>query len=76
MADTSARPRPVAPARYGFTFDGLAARWANLENEHDRIHPERNQCGGVGGCTIMAAAVDLEREMLLALDEWRKRGPV
>lgn len=59
--------------RYGATFDRLADRWAVIEGAHDEIHPNRSDCGGVGGCTMMAAAVDLEREMLNELDGWRHR---
>lgn len=63
--------RNVVASTYGAAFDGLAKRWAALENEHDRIHPDRSDCGGVGGCTMMAAAVDLKHEMVDALGDWR-----
>ncbi len=69
------RPRPpVTPSasKYGTTFDVLATKWAVIENEHDKHHPDRSQCGGVGGCTMMRAAHDLEREMMEALEEWRQ----
>lgn len=59
---------------YGAKFDGLAQRWAVIENEHDRHHPDRNECGGVGGCSMMFAATGLEQEMIDALEEWRERG--
>jgi len=62
----------MASSTYGFDFDRLAARWAHLENEHDRHHPDRSKCGGVGGCSMMFAAVGLEQEMISALSEWRK----
>ena len=58
---------------YGAEFDRLAAEWRVIENAHDREHPDRGECGGVGGCTMMRAAVDLEHRMVDALDGWRKR---
>lgn len=59
---------------YGAAFDRLAARWAALENEHDLVHPDRGQCGGVGGCAMMCTAHDRETEMMQALDAWRIRN--
>jgi len=57
---------------YGAQFDRLAAEWRVLENAHDREHPDRNECGGVGGCTAMRLAVDLEHQMADALIDWRQ----
>lgn len=62
-------------SEYGTEFDRLTRRWAVIENEHDRHHPDRDQCGGVGGCSMMFAAVGLEHEMVDALEEWRTRNP-
>jgi hypothetical protein len=56
---------------YGQGFDNLAERWKHNENEHDRMHPDRGQCGGVGGCPMMREAVDLEHRMVEQLEEWR-----
>lgn len=58
---------------YGSEFDILAERWAVIENEHDKQHPDRSECGGVGGCSMMFAAVGLEHEMIEALAEWRRQ---
>lgn len=58
---------------YGVEFDRLALRWACIENEHDQLHPDRNECGGVGGCSMMFVAVGLAQEMIDALGEWRRR---
>lgn len=60
--------------RYGTEFDCLANRWAIIENEHDKIHPDRSKCGGVGGCSMMLAAHDLMSEMEDRLVEWRVNG--
>lgn len=54
---------------YGAEFDRTAKHWAVLEEEHDLIHPDRSECGGVGGCTMMAAGHDLERRIIDALDD-------
>jgi hypothetical protein len=62
-------------SEYGAEFDRLAERWRVIENEHDRDHPDRDTCGGVGGCSMMYAATRLEQEMVSALDEWRERNP-
>jgi hypothetical protein len=31
---------------------------------HDAVHPDRNDCGGVGGCALMRAEVDAERRVI------------
>ncbi|MET0415987.1 MAG: hypothetical protein ABW022_08205 [Actinoplanes sp.] len=59
------------PSVYGADFDVTALKWAYLEAEHDKIHPNRSDCGGVGGCTMMLAAHDLKTEMIDALEIWR-----
>ena len=61
-------------SQYGAEFDRKAERWAALENEHDRQHPDRGDCGGVGVCSMMFAASMLEREMVDALILWRSRA--
>jgi hypothetical protein len=58
-------------SRYGKAFDQQADEWARLEGEHDRMHPDRGQCGGVGGCPMMMAAVELEQWMVESLGRWR-----
>jgi hypothetical protein len=60
--------------RYGAAFDRAADRWKAIEDEHDRIHPNRDECGGVGGCTMMRVAVDLEQQMLAELETWRREN--
>lgn len=61
--------------QYGAPFDAAAERWRVVENEHDKIHPDRSECGGVGGCTMMLAAHDLKTEMIDSLGQWRERNP-
>lgn len=61
----------MAASQYGTEFDDLAERWRVIENEHDRQHPDRSRCGGVGACSMTYAAVGLEHEMVDALRQWR-----
>lgn len=58
-------------SEYGADFDRIAGTWAVLEGEHDKQHPDRSECGGVGACSMMAAADDLETGMVDALNDWR-----
>jgi hypothetical protein len=58
---------------YGAQFDAKAETWRVVENEHDREHPDRSKCGGVGACSMMFAANVLESEMIDALIVWRER---
>lgn len=60
-------------SQYGEQFDRLADRWAVLEQEHDKIHPQRDQCGGVGGCSLMFVAHRMEQDMIDLLETWRRR---
>lgn len=60
---------------YGAQFDSAAERWRVVENEHDRQHPDRDECGGVGACSMMFAAHRLEEEMIEGLQVWRARNP-
>jgi hypothetical protein len=63
-------------SEYGHRFDRLAEMWRVLEHLHDLQHPDRSQCGGVGGCSMMAGAVDLKNGMIEAMAEWRERNPL
>jgi hypothetical protein len=59
-------------SKYGRRFDQLAEQWRVIENAHDREHPDRDECGGVGGCSMMFTAVRIEQEMIEALEDWRR----
>jgi len=59
---------------YGRAFDDLATTWRTIENEHDKLHPDRGKCGGVGRCSLMLVATRLEQDMVEALTEWRRNG--
>jgi hypothetical protein len=71
----SARPRgdlvSGRASKYGRRFDQLAEQWRVIENAHDREH-DRDECGGVGGCSMMFTAVRIEQEMIEALEDWRR----
>lgn len=60
-------------SEYGRKFDQLANRWAAFEFEHDQVHPDRDQCGGVGGCPMMRQAHDLETKMMEEMETWRSK---
>ena len=62
--------------QYGAQFDRFAEQWRVLENLHDEKHPNRSDCGGVGGCSMMYMAHTLEEKMVDALTEWRARNPL
>lgn len=57
---------------YGPEFDALAYLWAAFEREHDQVHPDRGECGGIGACELMAHAHDLMSNMEDALTAWRR----
>ena len=57
---------------YGAEFDRLARTWQTIEDEHDKQHPDRGECGGVGACSMMFAAVALQHQMVDALHDWRR----
>lgn len=61
-------------SRYGARFDEMADERARLENDHDKMHPDRGDCGGVGGCPMMRQAVDHEQHLVELLEKWRKRS--
>lgn len=60
-------------SEYGERFDEWAQVWAKQENDHDKMHPDRSECGGVGGCPMMASAVDIEHKLIDLLELWRRR---
>lgn len=64
-------PPPATSSRYGKRFDERADEWACLENDHDKMHPGRDQCGGVGGCPMMREAVGIEQSLIELLESWR-----
>ena len=71
-ARTAATAAPSEASRYGAEFDRLADRWRVLEDQHDQIHPNRSDCGGVGGCSLMFAAHDLTTQMEDQMEDWRQ----
>lgn len=61
-------------SEYGSEFDRLARVWADLEQQHDRIHPDRSDCRGVGACSMMLVAHKLTEDMGDELEAWRHGG--
>lgn len=41
---------------------------------HDTVHPDRGDCGGVGGCLMLAAEVDAEREIIGIIERTYRAG--
>lgn len=41
---------------------------------HDAVHPNRNDCGGIGGCALMRAEHDAEEEVNDILDRCARGG--
>jgi len=41
---------------------------------HDAIHPDRNVCGGVGGCTLMMAEHETSEKVRDFLDSLARIG--
>lgn len=39
---------------------GVIRQHADVVRGHDAVHPDRNECGGVGGCLLMRAEHDAE----------------
>lgn len=62
-------------SEYGPKFDRTVRRWVMLENEHDSRHPDQDRCGRVGVCAFLFEANKLEREIIEALEAWRKNDP-
>jgi hypothetical protein len=41
---------------------------------HDHVHPDRNECGGVGGCALMMSEHDTEVELIRAFTAASREG--
>lgn len=39
---------------------------------HDHVHPDRNDCGGVGGCALMRAEHDAETRVINRLEQFAR----
>lgn len=58
---------------YGWDFDEVVREWEALENGHDLVHPNRDECGGVGACVLMRRAHELEQQMIELVNDRRVR---
>lgn len=54
------------------TLDAIR-RHADVVRGHDAVHPDRNDCGGVGGCNLMRAEHDAEVEVIGRLVETARK---
>lgn len=53
-----------------YTAENLTERirqHADIVRGHDAVHPDRNECGGVGGCGLLRAEADAEEQVIEAL---------
>lgn len=41
---------------------------------HDAVHPDRNDCGGVGGCAIMRAEFDTREAVVDSIEHAARHG--
>lgn len=41
---------------------------------HDAVHPDRNACGGVGGCALMMTENETEQEVIRQLEYAAREG--
>jgi ferredoxin len=63
-------------SEYGDEFDRRVETWRVIEAEHDKEHPDRSECDGVGSCSMLAAGFRLRQEMIEALERWRTGSKV
>lgn len=47
---------------------------ADVVRGHDAVHPDRDACGGVGGCGLMRAECDAEQEVVRLLEVVARTG--
>lgn len=63
-------PQPLLGER---TLDAIRQH-ADVVRGHDHVHPDRNVCGGVGGCALMMAEHKAEVEVIDCLTHVARRG--
>lgn len=49
-------------------------QYADVVRGHDAVHPDRNDCGGVGGCALMRAEHDAQEAITDRLEHAARRG--
>lgn len=74
MCDSkNAGPLPtIPPAQQDYWAQNMARAirdWENVLHGHDAVHPDRNACGGVGGCALMALEYDSRTKVVDMLEE-------
>lgn len=79
----TADPTPVLSSTISSTvtdhlLDGLndqLRQWQDVLRAHDHVHPDRDECGGVGGCALMMAEHTLFAEQVCdRLERLTRRG--
>lgn len=61
------RPAKTATANATERLQFEIEQHANLVQAHDTVHPDRGDCGGVGGCRLLMAEHDSEVDVIGSL---------
>jgi len=56
------------------SYEAALETLMDLYQAHDRQHPDKDQCGGVGTCLMMRTEVDSEQELERMLREIAGEG--
>jgi hypothetical protein len=46
----------------------------NVVRAHDTVHPDRSDCGGLGGCALLRAEYDTRQELTDTLTDAARKG--
>lgn len=63
-----------ASANRAAALDSVMQQYVTLIRAHDHVHPDRNVCGGIGGCRLMQGEHDLEEEIAATLRRLTRDG--
>lgn len=55
--------------------DDAIRQHADVVRGHDAVHPNRSDCGGMGGCALMRAEHEAEQEVIRLLVAAARRRP-
>ena len=62
QVDEQRRPEPVAVMRYIVSsYEAALQTLMDLYQAHDKQHPDKDECGGVGRCLMMRTEVEAEQ---------------
>lgn len=55
-------------------YENDLAQYLTLLRAHDAVHPDRDECGGVGGCVLLRAECDQESVLTRYLERIASEG--